>query len=157
MKYIYIILMLVTSFSVPAGTPDQDLIVDLMRERFKQSTPNLIEYDIHLNKNWSCVYYNARKGIVPKYKKFRTLFNFKRNSDYSYSNTANFVYKKFDFHEQGHFIGENGSSRLYARKVKDGTLIFESTGPQYKIHRSYVSVSNKKLSGHAYIYCKVIK
>lgn len=140
-----------------AGTPDQDLIVDLMRERFKQSTPNLIEYDIELNKDWSCIYYNARKGIVPKYDKFRTLFNFKRLADYSHVNTQNFPFKKFGFHEDGHFIGELGDSRLYARKAKEGTLIFEVAGSQYKVNKSYVSVSNSKLAGHAYIYCKVIE
>jgi hypothetical protein len=151
-----IISLLVLSLSTFAGVPHQDLIVDIMRENFRSATPNLIEYDIELNKDWSCVYYNARAGVMPNFSKYRTLFNFKRNADYSYSNTADYALKNFSFHEEGHFYSENQNDvYLYARKVSKGTLIFEYASPQHKIRKSYISLSNPKLSAHAYIYCKV--
>ncbi len=151
MKILFIALITIKAI---AGVPHQDLIVDIMRENFRSATPRLIEYDIKLDQTWKCVYYNSRADIVPNFTNYRDLFNFKRTADWSYKNTESFGFKNFDFHDEGHFIGVKDNFRLYARKIKEGTLIFEYAGPQFKRHKSYISISNNKLSAHAYIYCK---
>lgn len=152
MKYLAVLFLLYTNAF--AGTPDQDLIVDLMRERFISSSPIVDKNDIQPGKNWTCVYYNARKGIMPNYTNYRELFNFEEVGVNQFHNTKDYLFKDFHFTSEGHFIGSSEVSFLYARKVKDGTLIFEYAGDQYRLHRSYVSVSNPRLSGHGYIYCK---
>lgn len=147
-------LLLLISFTTFAGSPHQDLVVDVMRERFIAASPNLMEYDINLDKNWLCVNYNAREKIIPKFDVYKKLFNFKKISANVYKNQMNFPFKDFKFYEDGEFYSKNGSFYLFARKIKKDTLIFEYAGPQFKRNRSYRSISRLKLSGHSYIYCK---
>lgn len=151
-----LVLLIVSSFTW-AGTPDQDLIVDIMRERFKESSEVITEYDLALDQDWICVYYNARKGIMPNYNSYRNLFRFHRQQDGSYYNKASFEVNQFRLDNDGNFIGIRGDDRLYGRKAKEDTLIFEHAANQYKVGKSYVSVSNLSLAGHGYIYCKLQK
>ncbi len=151
-----IVLLSLSSFSW-AGTPDQDLIVDIMRERFKESSKVVTEYDLALDQNWLCVYYNARMGIIPNYTSYKNLFQFHREDDGSYSNKANFEVNQFRLDNDGNFIGIRSDDRLYGRKAKEDTLIFEHVAHQYRTNKSYPSVSNHNLAGHGYIYCKLQK
>ena len=149
-----LVLFILSSFSW-AGTPDQDLIVDIMRERFKESSEVISEDDLAIDQSWLCVYYNARKGIVTNFTSYKKLFRFEKESFDSYINKESFGVKNFKLSNTGSFVGTNGDDRLFARKAKDQTLIFEHAASQYKVGKSYVSVSDSKLSGHGYIYCKV--
>lgn len=154
MKYFFIALII--TLPTFAGTPDQDLIVDIMRERFKASSAQILEHDLKLNQTWTCVYYNARKGEVPNYQDYKNWFNFEKKENGVYINHGSSNFKTFSLHN-GYLLATSGERKLHGRFVKEGTLMFEYTAPQYKIRKSYISVTDGVQAGHGYIYCKTLK
>lgn len=156
MNLLIVLLSVATSSFSWAGTPDQDLIVDMMRERFKSGSTAVKPADLALGKNWRCVYYTAQKNILPNYGNYHSLFQFQKdkNSKELYTNQGMFGPRSFVLNQQG-FVGFNGDETVYARKASNGTLIFEDAAPQTPTNPSYLSVSNPNLAGQGYIYCKL--
>ena len=158
MKLLLLVLLAMPSLSALAGTPDQDLIVDVMRERFKSGSTSIADSDLAPGKNWRCVYYTAQKNIVPNYGNYHSLFQFNKDKDSNvlYSNQGMFPVSYFVLNSQSGFVGSAGDEQVYARKASNGALVFEDTTPQTPYpNQAYVSVSNPNLVGKGYIYCKL--
>jgi len=151
MKYLILFTIVFSQFSF-AANPDQDLIVDLVRERFAASRVAKIE-DLKLGKSWKCAIYSGQRGFVPNYNTYKELFHFEKYEDNKIVNKLDFEFSIFEFTDGG-LVANSGNTKLYVRATSNGSLVFENVGKQPKRHKAYRSISNDKLRGLDYIYCK---
>lgn len=151
MKYIILLSVLFTSIAF-AGNPDQDLIVDMARERFAASREAKMD-DVKIGKVYKCVIYSAQRGIMPDYNKLKEIFQFEKDGESKLVNKKDFIFGIFELTPEG-FVSTVGDKKLYMRVAKNSALVFENVGPQPKRHKAYRSIADKKLRGLDYIYCR---
>ena len=156
MKHFFLLAILSSSLFTSlalAANPDQDLIVDLVRERFTASSPAKLA-DLQLGKTWNCVIYSGQRGIMPNYNTIRENFLFEKGTkENQVVNSQPFQYQIFDVTNNAIF-STVGDSQLHVRVAKNSALVFENIGPQPQNHKAYRSITDPKLRAIDYIYCK---
>lgn len=151
MKYLIIFSVLLTQFAL-AANPDQDLIVDLVRERFAASRPATIA-DVQLGKTWTCAIYSGQRGIMPNYNNYQELFLFEKTSENQILNKKDFPFSIFTFTATSASASAQNAT-MHMRVASNGALVFENVGKQPKKHKAYRSITDGKGRALDYIYCK---
>jgi len=149
----YICVLFALTFNAFAANPDQDLIVDMVRERFAASVPARLA-DLKIGKTWRCVIYSGQRGIMPNYNTIRENFRFKEVEGKSQViNELSFPFKTYDV-DAASVSSTLGEYSLHIRVAHNGALVFEKIGPQPTRHKAYRSITDHNLRGLDYIYCK---
>lgn len=153
MKILTLLSLLFVAQTGFAANPDQDLIVDMVRERFAASrTPTMAE--MQPGKTWNCVIYSGQRGIMPNYNTIRPNFVFETSAVANQLvNQQDFPYTTFDITSTA-VTSKSEEGTLYARVARNGALVFENVSTQPKHHKAYRSIANDKLRAIDYVYCK---
>lgn len=138
-----------------AANPDQDLIVDLARERFTAAAKPSSK-DLAVGKQWNCVIYNARRGYIPNYNQKRVIFEFTAgDTANTFMNDKSGDYRLFKYQDNS-LASVVDDAALFVRVDGNHHLTFETTGPQPEMHKAYRSIANPKLRAYEYGYCDLV-